>query len=79
MADPRETIDFMLRQEDTTLYGKVTNAASDNGGCTRFGLSAKWHPELVKAGFFDQERTPRGGRCQWPSRCTRRSTSRPCD
>lgn len=59
MADPRKAIDFMLRQEDATLSGAVTNAASDNGGCTRFGLCAKWHPELVKAGFFDAQKTPR--------------------
>lgn len=52
MADVRKAIDFMLRQEDAELSGTVTNAASDNGGCTRFGLCAKWHPALAAAGFF---------------------------
>ena len=55
MADVCKAIDFMLRQEDATLSGTVTNAANDNGGCTRFGLCAKWHPALVVAGFFSPE------------------------
>ena len=53
MADVRKAIDFMLHQEDSRLAGTVTNAAGDNGGQTRFGLCAKWHPALVTAGFFD--------------------------
>ena len=52
MADIRKAVEFMLRQEDARLSGTVTNAASDNGGFTRFGLCAKWHPALVAAGFF---------------------------
>jgi lysozyme family protein len=55
MADVRKAIDFMLHQEDSTLAGAITNAASDNGGQTRFGLCAKWHPALLAAGFFNPE------------------------
>lgn len=52
MANAPKAIEFMLHQEDAKLSGVITNAASDNGGQTRFGLCAKWHPALVKAGFF---------------------------
>jgi lysozyme family protein len=55
MADVRKAIEFMLHQEESALSGTVTNAASDNGGQTRFGLCAKWHPALVAAGFFNPE------------------------
>ena len=55
MADVRKAIDFMLHQEDSTLGGKVTNAPSDNGGQTRFGLCAKWHPALVAGGILRPE------------------------
>ena len=57
MADVRKAIDFMLHQEDSTLAGTITNAQSDNGGQTRFGLCAKWHPALVAAGFFSPTMT----------------------
>lgn len=53
MADVDKAIAFMLRQEDSRLTGRITDAAGDRGGQTRFGLSAKWHPALVTAGFFD--------------------------
>jgi lysozyme family protein len=53
MADVNKAIEFMLRQEDSKLTGKVTNAENDRGGRTRFGLCAKWHPALENAGFFD--------------------------
>lgn len=52
MADAKIAIDFVLRQEDSTLAGVITDLATDLGGLTRFGLCAKWHPELVAAGFY---------------------------
>ena len=52
MSNPTQSIDFVLRQEDSTLSGIITNEANDAGGLTRFGLCAKWHPELVAAGFY---------------------------
>jgi lysozyme family protein len=52
MSDPTIAIDFVLRQEDATLSGVITNESGDSGGLTRFGLCAKWHPELVAAGFY---------------------------
>lgn len=56
MANVKEAVDFVLRQEDAALSGVVTNAPSDRGGLTRFGLTAKWHPELVQSGFFQTNR-----------------------
>jgi lysozyme family protein len=53
MSNPAIAIDFTLRQEDSTLSGVITNEANDAGGLTRFGLCAKWHPELVAAGFYE--------------------------
>lgn len=52
MADIKTAIDFVLRQEDAKLPGVITDRPSDLGGLTRFGLCAKWHPELVEAGFY---------------------------
>ena len=52
MADVKKAIDFMLRQEDSSLSGKITDIENDHGGLTRFGLTAKYHPKLVAAGFF---------------------------
>ena len=40
-----QSIDFVLKQEDSTLSGVITNETGDAGGLTRFGLCAKWHPE----------------------------------
>jgi lysozyme family protein len=53
MANVKNAVDFVLRQEDSTLSGIITTAAADRGGCTRFGLCAKWHPELLAEGFFE--------------------------
>jgi lysozyme family protein len=53
VSDPNAAIEFVLRQEDSTLSGIITNESGDAGGLTRFGLCAKWHPELVSAGFYD--------------------------
>lgn len=52
MADVKQTVDFVIRQEDQKLEGKITNTASDRGGLTRWGLTQRWHPELVESGFF---------------------------
>ena len=52
MSNPTQSIDFVLKQEDSTLSGVITNETGDAGGLTRFGLCAKWHPELVEAGFY---------------------------
>lgn len=56
MANVKEAVDFVLRQEDATLSGVVTYAPADRGGLTRFGLTAKWHPELVRSGFYQTNR-----------------------
>jgi lysozyme family protein len=50
MADAKTAIEFVLRQEDSTLSGVVTD---DAGGRTRFGIAERWHPELTSRGFFD--------------------------
>ena len=59
MADVKAAIDFVLRQEDSTLTGNVTTLKGDTGGATRFGLASRSHPELVASGFFDTVKTPR--------------------
>jgi lysozyme family protein len=51
MADASTAIEFVLRQEDSTLSGKVT---TDKGGRTRFGIAERYHPELVTSGFYSQ-------------------------
>lgn len=52
MANVKAAIDFVLRQEDRGLTGKITQIPNDRGGLTRYGLTKKWHPELVASGFF---------------------------
>lgn len=54
MADPKQAVDVVLRQEDSRLAGTITNRPSDRGGLTRFGLAAKFHPMLVNDGFFEE-------------------------
>jgi lysozyme family protein len=49
MSDVKAAVEFVLRQEDATLSGKVT---TDAGGRTRFGIAEKFHPELTSTGFF---------------------------
>jgi lysozyme family protein len=53
MADTKQAIDFVLRQEDSNLSGVVTNSAHDKGGRTRYGVAEKSHPELTPSGFYD--------------------------
>ncbi len=52
MANVTSAIEFVLKQEDSTLSGITTNSTGDNGGLTRFGVSARFHPELVRQGFY---------------------------
>jgi lysozyme family protein len=49
MADFKTAFDFTMQHEDPTLSGKVT---VDAGGRTRFGIAAKFHPDLPQE-FFD--------------------------
>lgn len=53
MADLKQAVDFVMRQEDSTLSGIITDRKSDRGGRTRFGLAERWHPELTGQGFYD--------------------------
>lgn len=52
MSDPKAAIDWVIRKEDSTLSGVITNDPLDNGGTSRFGLTAKYHQNLVAQGFF---------------------------
>lgn len=54
MADAKAAVQFVLLQEDARLSGIITNRASDRGGLTRYGLTAKFHPELIEQGFFEE-------------------------
>lgn len=54
MADAKAAVQFVLRQEDSRLSGIITNRASDRGGLTRYGITAKFHPDLLVAGFFEE-------------------------
>lgn len=53
MANIKVAIDFVLRQEDSTLSGEITTLPGDKGGPTRFGLASTAHPELIASGYFD--------------------------
>lgn len=52
MADVNAAIQTVLRQEDSTLSGVITNIPGDNGGTTRFGITEAAAPELAAQGFF---------------------------
>jgi len=54
MADSSIAIQYLLKQEDSTLSGKVT---TDAGGRTRFGVAEKFHPSLTNTGFYDTMET----------------------
>jgi hypothetical protein len=58
MADAQAAIDFVTRQEDSTLSGVITNASANRGGLTHFGLCEKWHPELTAKGSSRHPRPP---------------------
>lgn len=52
-------IQYVLREEDSTLSGNVTTTKGDRGGATRFGIAERSHPELISSGFFDITRVTR--------------------
>lgn len=53
MADTATAVQFVLRQEDSRLTGDITTLKGDRGGRTRFGLAERFHPDLVKSGYYD--------------------------
>lgn len=52
MADVKAAVMAVLREEDSTLSGKIVNVPGDTGGATRFGLASKWHPELRGTAYY---------------------------
>lgn len=50
MADSKIAIEFVMREEDETLSGVITE---DAGGRTRFGIAERWHPEVTATGFYE--------------------------
>src|SRR5690242_14704620 len=56
MANVYDAIDFVIWQEDKTQSGHVTTLKGDNGGATRYGIASRFHPELIRLGFFDEEK-----------------------
>jgi lysozyme family protein len=46
MANKNGIIQWVIRFEDSTLSGKVTNLPGDSGGMTRFGIASNAHPEV---------------------------------
>jgi lysozyme family protein len=52
MADVNAAIEVVLRQEDSTLSGVITNIPSDMGGVTRFGITQASAKGLAAQGFF---------------------------
>lgn len=53
MAEIKEAVEFTLRQEDSRSTGAISTLAGDRGGRTRFGLAERFHPDLVKSGYYD--------------------------
>jgi len=51
MANKTGITQWVIRFEDSTLSGKVTNLPGDSGGMTRFGIASNAHPE-VPASFY---------------------------
>jgi lysozyme family protein len=51
MANKDGIIKWVIRFEDSTLSGVVTNLPGDSGGMTRFGIASNAHPE-VPASFY---------------------------
>ncbi len=52
MADVEKAVEFVEKQEDSTLSGAITTLPGDSGGATRLGLASADHPELVAKGFY---------------------------
>lgn len=53
MANFNAAFTFVMGLEDSTRTGKVTQ---DADGLTRWGLLDKFHPDLVHAGFYDENK-----------------------
>ena len=51
MANSKEAIEFVMKQEDSTLSGEVT---TDAGGRTRFGIAERFHSDLTSTGYYDE-------------------------
>jgi len=51
MADVDLAFTFVMKNEDSTLSGKVT--PEPNGAKARFGVNSLAHPEAVTAGFYE--------------------------
>lgn len=54
MADEEQAVEFVEKQEDSTLSGAITTLPGDSGGATRFGLASADHPELEAKGFYKE-------------------------
>lgn len=50
MADIQKAIDYVMRQEDSTLSGVVTS--TPDGKRTRFGIDEHYHPTLSASLFY---------------------------
>lgn len=46
MADKTGIINWVIRFEDSTLSGTVSDLPGDSGGTTRFGIASNAHPEI---------------------------------
>ena len=55
MADTEQSVQFVLRLEDSRLSGEITTLPGDRGGATRFGLASRFHPGLVESGYFEMD------------------------
>lgn len=53
MATFDPAFDYMIKNEDYSLTGKVT--PEPNGGKARFGINSVFHPEAVADGFYEME------------------------
>lgn len=58
MVDIKACVLFVMKQEDSTLSGRVTNIPNDLGGTTRLGLVKKYHSQLDAQGFFSEILVP---------------------
>lgn len=52
MADVKMAVEDVMREEDGTLSGVITDTRGDKGGKTRFGIASKFHPELLQTTFY---------------------------
>ncbi len=52
MANVQVAMEYVLKLEDATLSGVISEIPGDAGGKTRYGLASRWHPELAGVGFY---------------------------